>query len=133
MHLVVMLIVVIFCVRIKFDNPVGFGYYFYTKINMKNTLSQFADIISGYSFRRAIPVNKDGFYKVLQVGDIDDIYIDSAYIKTTADIDSPPTSAIIQQGDILLAMRGTESSGLKVAMVIGITECLGPFFRGCIR
>jgi restriction endonuclease S subunit len=89
---------------------------------MKNTLSQLADIISGYSFRRAIPVNKDGFYKVLQVGDLDDIYIDSAYIKTTADIDSAPTSAIIQQGDILLAMRGTESTGLKVAMVTGIID-----------
>lgn len=88
---------------------------------MKQKLSQFADIISGYSFRGAIPVDKDGSYKVVQVRDIDTIYLDSATIETAADIDTPPTSAIIQQNDVLLAMRGTESSGLKVAMITDTT------------
>lgn len=85
---------------------------------MEHTLSQLTDIISGHSFRGAVPTNESGFYKVIQVRDIDDIYLDSTLIETTSDVDN----AMVQEGDILLSMRGTDSSGLKVTMVTDQTE-----------
>ena len=82
---------------------------------MNKNLAEIAKVMSGYSFRGAVPANKNGRNKVIQVRDIDDIYLDSTSIETFSDIDK----AVVKDGDILLAMRGTESSGLKVDMVEG--------------
>jgi len=89
---------------------------------MKKLLCDIADIRLGYSFRGAIPFDVDGDYFVAQVRDIDDMTQAVLTEHLTQISFDGNVDALLQDQDILLSTRGTESSGLKVGIYDGQEE-----------
>lgn len=83
---------------------------------MNQNLSNIAEIISGYSFRGAVPYDPQGSFRVVQIKDINEHgHIETANLSTIDD-KGIKSEAFLQKKDIILSVRGTETSGLKVGM-----------------
>ncbi|MEK7643793.1 MAG: restriction endonuclease subunit S [Patescibacteria group bacterium] len=83
---------------------------------MNQNLSDTAEIISGYSFRGAVPHDPQGSFRVVQVKDINEHgHIETARLSPIED-KGIKTDALLQKNDILLSIRGTGTSGMKVGM-----------------
>lgn len=73
---------------------------------MKIKLSEIADVLSGYTFRRAVVASNDEGVGVIRVQDIKDRLVikDEALVKTL--LDSSRTSAFVSTGDVVVGSRG---------------------------
>lgn len=87
--------------------------------NMNHSLAKFVDVIAGYSFRGAIPVAAGG-HKVVQVKDIDsagEVMMDQ--LVTVASSRLQASAPLLNEGDVLVSVRGSQSSLLKVGIFKG--------------
>ncbi|MFA6504043.1 MAG: restriction endonuclease subunit S [Patescibacteria group bacterium] len=81
-------------------------------------LSQVAHVISGYTFRTALPDCKNGNIAVVQAKNIAPgvpITRETALPKVT--LEQKSSNATVQDGDVLLASRGTAVGGFKATLV----------------
>lgn len=83
---------------------------------MNKKLSDLVQIISGYSFRGAVPYSQHGEYRVIQGKDINENAEINFINLNFVDLKKENMKALLKENDILLSIRGTESSGLKVGI-----------------
>jgi len=83
---------------------------------MKIKLSDISKIISGFSFRGAIPYDSSSNLHAVQVKDIDEYGQINYSTLSSISEDDIRSNAFLQHNDIVLSSRGTESSAIKVAL-----------------
>ena len=83
---------------------------------MLRKLSSITTIVSGYSFRGAVPFDASGNCFAAQVKDIDEDGLIDHSCLTPIREDVIRTDAFLQKNDVLLATRGTDVGGLKVGL-----------------
>jgi len=74
--------------------------------NSKTKLSDNYSIISGYSFRQSITLDKDGNVRVLQANDLADSFLINTGELSKIDYDLPISNAFLQENDVILSSRG---------------------------
>jgi restriction endonuclease S subunit len=81
-------------------------------------LKDLVRIISGYTFRTALPEGKNGNIAVVQAKNIaPDVPITRETILPKVTLEQKASNATIQDGDVLLASRGTMVGGFKATLV----------------
>ncbi len=75
-------------------------------------IKNLVEVISGFSFRRAISVKSEGNSYVVQARDIKgDVYLSLDSLSKIS-LDGINTKAVIKEGDVLMAERGNFSAGV---------------------
>lgn len=83
-------------------------------------LKDAVQIMSGYTFRTALPEGKNGNIAVVQAKNIvPGVPITQETELTKVTLEQKASNAIVQDGDVLLVSRGTMNGGFKATVVKG--------------